>query len=465
MLDNILRVYESYGFSPLETPAVEYVDVLGKFLSESETPEGGVFAFQNEDKEWVALRYDLTASLSRVFAQYADLPKPFRRYQVGTVWRLEKPGPDHFREFQQFDFDTVGAKSMMADAEACCVMCDALEAIGIRRGNYLIKVNNRKVLNGVLELCSLGKVESREEESIAMNVLRCIDKHDRIGLTGVRELLTTGRRDPSGDEMPGLGLDEETVGKIERYLKVNPERRKDVCGQLETIVADSRVGSEGVAELRLIDSYLTGLGYDETQVIFDPTVVRGLAYYTGPVYEAVLTFDVVDANGSAKSFGSVGGGGRYDDLVERFTGQKVPATGASIGVDRLLAALKLSGAGGRENAAATVLVSTMDKSRLVEYQQMAAELRKAGISTELYLGNKGIGGQFKYADTRGIPLVVVAGEDEFNAGEIQIKDLDQGRELAEEVLDRETWRRDRPAQFAVKRSDLVDAIKRWMEGE
>ncbi|MBT7615826.1 MAG: histidine--tRNA ligase, partial [Calditrichaeota bacterium] len=339
MLDSIREVYELYGFAPLETPAVEFVETLGKFLPESQTPDGGIFSFQNEDDEWIALRYDLTASLSRVCAQYKDIQRPFRRCQVGPVYRLEKPGPDHFREFYQFDFDTVGTKSMMADAEGCCVLCDALEKIGIERGNYLIKVNNRKILNGVLETSGVGLIDTSTDDSRAMNVLRSIDKYDRIGLKGVKELLTTGREDASGDVMKGLGLSENEISPILEYLQVGTGDRVEVCDQLESIVGNSEIGMKGIEELREIDKNLRCLGYEEGQIVFDPTVVRGLGYYTGPVFEAVLTFEVKDEKGRVKSFGSIGGGGRYDDLVKRFTGQEVPATGASIGVDRLLEAL------------------------------------------------------------------------------------------------------------------------------
>lgn len=460
----IRRVYELYGFAPLETPAIEYVETLGKFLPESENPHGGIFSFKNEDDEWIALRYELTASLSRVFAQYKELQRPFRRYQVGPVWRLEKPGPDHFREFYQFDFDIVGSKSMLADVEACCVFCDTLESIGINRGDYLVKVNNRKILNGVLEVCNLGTITSSTDNSVAMNTLRSIDKYDRIGLEGVQELLTTGRKDKSGDTMSGLNLEAKAVDRIIEYLSINSQTREGIYSKLLEVVGNTEIGKSGVRELEEIDIHLKTLGYDEDRVQFDPTVVRGLGYYTGPVYEAVLTFDVKDEKGRKKSFGSIGGGGRYDDLVKRFTGQEVPATGASIGVDRLLAALKTLGKLKVSRNVADVLVSTMDKTHFGDYQKIAAELRNAGIKTELYLGNKGIGGQFKYADKCQIPYVIVAGDDEFKADELQIKDLDQGRELSEEVLDREVWRKERPAQFSVKRSDIVSEIKKLIKG-
>ena len=466
MLEVIRKVYESYGFVPLETPAIEYVDVLGKFLPESDQPDGGIFAFQNEDEDWIALRYDLTASLSRVVAQYKELQRPFRRYQVGPVYRFEKPGPDHFREFYQFDFDTVGAPGMETDAESCMVLADALEAIGINRGKYVIKVNNRKVLNILLEQCGIGSIDQGDDVSLGMNVLRCIDKYDRVGLNGVKELLTTGRKDQSGDVMPGLNLNTAQVDQILKYLSLSTNSRGDVVTQLENLISEFKgIGSgsgdldlSGISELGEIDSFLTSMGYGEDRIVFDPTVVRGLGYYTGPVYEATLTFDVKDENGRARTFGSIGGGGRYDDLVKRFTGQQVPATGASIGVDRLLAALKMLGQVDEKTSTVDVLVTVMDRNYLTEYHKFAQLLREEGINAEVYARKGNIGRQMKYADKCGIPLVVIAGEDEFNAGEVQIKDLALGSELSKDVSDRETWRKDRPAQFAVKREGMVEAI-------
>ncbi|MDP8241304.1 MAG: histidine--tRNA ligase [Candidatus Hatepunaea meridiana] len=513
MIEAIRAVYERYGFSPLETPAIEYVDILGKFLPESETPEGGIFAFLNENDEWIALRYDLTAPLSRVVAQYKDLQRPFRRYQFGPVWRLEKPGVGRYREFYQFDFDTVGTGSLIADAEACCIGCDALEAVGISRGQYIMKVNSRKVLNGVLEKIGLIEWDARKQIIIDkklprcqttapdsnasdntvncggltadkpvsyFDVLRTIDKLDRVGMVGVRELLTKGRKDPSGDYMPGLNLDADAVNTIENYLTCRVESRSQTCDLLAEIVGDSQVGVEGIAELREIDEFLRALGYDEDRVIFDPTVARGLAYYTGPVFEATLIqqsigrtllSDNQSTNQTGVSdlpsdypTGSVFGGGRYDNLVERFTGQKVPATGGSIGVDRLLSALKYLRRGKDRNSIVQVLVTVMDKRRLTEYQLIAQELRTAGINTEIYLGGGGIGRQLKYADKCGIPLVVIAGEDEFVRNEVEIKDLQLGMKLAEEVEERNEWLKDRPAQFAISRDKLVESVSETLAG-
>jgi len=459
MIARIREVYERYGYVPLETPALEYVDVLGKYLPDADRPDGGIFAMRDEDDEWIALRYDLTAPLSRFVAMnLQDLPLPFRRYQVGPVYRVEKPGPDRFREFYQFDFDSVGTASMLADAECCMVMCDTLEALGISRGDYIVHVNDRKVLSGVLEhVTACGEVPSEA----SLQILRSIDKFDRVGLDGVKELLGPGRRDESGDFTRGVGLASGQIDVVLRYLSVRADSRSAVCNELDKVVGDSRVGREGVDELREIDEALLGAGYAEDRVVIDPTVVRGLAYYTGPVFEAVLTFDIVDDKGVTRQFSSVFGGGRYDDLVERFTGQKIPATGSSIGVDRLLAALRTLGKIDVDDTTAAVLVTRLDKNLTGEYQRIAAELRSAGVNTELYLGTQGIGRQFKYASASGKTVCVVVGSDELNKQEVSIKDLRLGEELSKEVgADRKKWLEEQPAQFSVPRTELVEAVKK-----
>ena len=458
MIGRIREVYERYGFMPLETPALEYVDVLGKFLPDADQPDGGIFAFRDEDEAWVALRYDLTAPLSRYVAMNPDLPRPFRRYQVGPVYRVEKPGPDRFREFYQFDFDSVGTSSMVADAECCMIMCDTLEALGVDAGDYIIRVNDRKVLNGVLERVAGGDTL---DAKTSMNILRCIDKLDRVGLDGVKQLLGPGRKDESGDFTKGVGLETARIDVVIGYLEIATTSRAALCDELEKLVEKSEAGQEGVRELREIDQVLASAGYAEDRVIFDPTIVRGLAYYTGPVFEGVLTFDVVDEKGVARQFGSVFGGGRYDDLVERFTGQKMPATGSSIGVDRLLAALRILGKATFEECTAPVLVTRLDNNLTGEYQKIAAELRSAGVNTELYVGNQNIGKQFKYANDNGKTLCVILGDDEMKAGEVSIKDLRLGRELSAEVgADRKKWLEEQPAQFRAPRRDVVDAVKK-----
>ena len=455
-IDKIRRVYENYGFAPLETSAIEYVETLGKFLPESSTPAGGIFAFQDDDNSWLALRYDLTAPLSRIFSEYRkEIPQPFRRYQVGLVWRNEKPGPGRFREFYQFDIDTVGTPSMAADAEVCCVLADALEALDIARGDYVIKVNNRKALNGVLEVVGI----SPDDEDTSLGVLRAIDKLDRLGLSAVRELLGKGRVDESGDVMKGANLREEQIQLIVDLLSVNEKLRSEVCDRFQSLVQGSAVGEEGVAELREIDRFLSAVGYGEDRVVFDPTVVRGLAYYTGPVVEAALTFETVDETGQKKQFGSVAGGGRYDYLVERFIGEKVPATGASIGVDRLLAALKQLGKLSGIESSAPVVITVMDRNYILEYEKMAFQLRNAGIPAEMYLGSGGFKKQLQYADDRGSVVAVIAGSREFEAGEISLKDLRLGRELSKNITDRAAWSKEQPAQITVSMSNLVEEVR------
>jgi histidyl-tRNA synthetase len=471
MIDAVRKVYESYGFLPLETGAVEYVDVLGKFLPESNEPSGGIFSFRNPDLAaprpddadlWLGLRYDLTAPLARVVAQYAGLPRPFRRYQLGTVWRYEKPGPGRFREFTQLDFDCVGVESVDADAEACMVICDAFEALGFSRGQYVVKVNNRKVLQGVLETCGLSDVDIQRDASQAATVLRAVDKLERLGLAGVVQLLGDGRKDESGDFTPGAQLTPAQTGRVVAYLSAKVDTRGGVCDALAELVGASAIGGEGVAELRQIDSLLGRLGFGEDQVCFDPTIIRGLGYYTGPVFEGVLALPTVDAGGQEKQFGSVFGGGRYDNLVERFTGERVGATGASVGVDRLLEAVKLLRNGALPSATADVLITVMERERLGDYFELARKLRLAGVNAELYLAGGGIKKQLKYADKLGVPLALLIGSDEFAAGTVTVKDLRLGRELSSQIGDRDAWRKDQPAQVEVRLGDLVPKLQEML---
>ncbi|TJZ82252.1 histidine--tRNA ligase [Paracoccus hibiscisoli] len=459
MLDRIAAVYHRHGFDPLETSAVETVEALGKFLPDVDRPNAGVFAWQEEAVpgggtagDWLALRYDLTAPLARVAAQYRnDLPSPYRRYAMGPVWRNEKPGPGRFRQFYQCDADTVGSASVAADAEICGMLADALEAVGIARGDYLVRINNRKVLNGVLEAA-----EVREDQ--AEDVLRQIDKFDKVGRDGVLSLLTTGRLDDSGARIEGVGLSPAQAEPVLAFLTSKGADNAATLDNLAAAVGGSVVGAEGVDELRQIAAMLAAMGVAEDRAVIDPAVVRGLGYYTGPVFEAELTFEILDEKGRKRQFGSVAGGGRYDGLVERFTGQKVPATGVSIGVDRLLAALRAKGLGGSD-ATGPVVVTVMDRDRMAEYQAMAADLRAAGIRAEVYLGNpKGFGNQLKYADKRGAPVAIIQGTDEAQRGVVQVKDLILGARIAAEASVEE-WK-SQPAQTEVARADLVAEVRR-----
>ncbi|WP_375230290.1 histidine--tRNA ligase [Roseobacter sp. S98] len=460
MLRKIAGVYHRYGFDALESSGVETVEALGKFLPDVDRPNEGVFAWQEDaegDKpgDWLALRYDLTAPLARVYAQHRnDLPTPYRRYAMGPVWRNEKPGPGRFRQFYQCDADTVGAPSVAADAEICAMLADCLEEVGIPRGDYVVRVNNRKVLNGVLEVAGLAGDDKERERGI---VLRAIDKLDRLGPDGVRALLGEGRKDESGDFTDGAGLGDAQADVVMGFMDAKRKTGAETVARLRELVEGSAIGAEGVSELETIAGLLAAGGYGPDRIEIDPSVVRGLGYYTGPVYEAELTFDIQDEKGRTRNFGSVAGGGRYDDLVKRFTGQAVPATGVSIGVDRLLAALHAKGRM-QSDTAGPVVVTVMDRDRMADYQAMVAELRQAGIRAEVYLGNpKNFGNQLKYADRRASPAAVIEGGDEKERGVIQIKDLILGAKIAESAT-LEEWK-DRPSQFEVPRDQLVEKVR------
>ncbi|WP_295071802.1 histidine--tRNA ligase [Tabrizicola sp.] len=458
MLDRIAAVYHRYGFDPLETSAVETVEALGKFLPDVDRPNEGVFAWQDEDADWLALRYDLTAPLARVAAQYRnDLPSPYRRYAMGPVWRNEKPGPGRFRQFYQCDADTVGSASVAADAEICAMLADALEEVGIPRGDYVVKVNNRKVLNGVMEVAGLAGDDKDAERGI---VLRAIDKIDRLGPDGVRALLGEGRKDDSGDFTKGAGLSAEQAEIVMGFTTARRDTGAATVARLRELVGASVIGSEGVDELEGIAALLDAQGYGPDRIVLDPGVVRGLGYYTGPVYEAELTFEILDEKGRKRQFGSVAGGGRYDGLVKRFTGQDVPATGVSIGVDRLLAALRAKGRSTAESAG-PVVVTVMDRDRMADYMGMVGELRQAGIRAEAYLGNpKNFGNQLKYADKRQSPVAVIQGGNEAEKGTVILKDLILGAKIAESAT-LEEWK-DRPAQVEVPRTELVAAVRKML---
>lgn len=459
MLDAVAEVYHRYGFDPLETSAVETVEALGKFLPDVDRPNEGVFGWQDEDGDWLALRYDLTAPLARVAAQFRnDLPSPYRRYAMGPVWRNEKPGPGRFRQFYQCDADTVGSASVAADAEICAMLSDALEVVGIPRGDYIVRVNNRKVLNGVMEVAGvLDPADPAKFEAERGIVLRAIDKIDRLGETGVRALLGAGRKDESGDFTKGAGLSDEQAEVVMGFMAAKRDTGAATAARLRELVGASTLGCEGVQELETIAELLDVQGYGPDRIVVDPSVVRGLGYYTGPVFEAELTFEILDEKGRKRQFGSVAGGGRYDDLVKRFTGQSVPATGVSIGVDRLLAALRAKGRAGAE-ALGPVVVTVMDRDRMGDYMAMVGELRRAGLRAELYLGNpKNFGNQLKYADARKSPVAVIQGSDEAARGVVVLKDLVLGAQIAAGAS-LEEWK-SRPAQVEVPRADLVRAVQ------
>ncbi len=467
MIAKIREVYERYGFDPVETPFFEYTDTLGKFLPDTDRPNAGVFSLQDDDEQWMSLRYDLTAPLARHFAEnFETLPKPYRTYRQGYVFRNEKPGPGRFRQFMQFDADTVGAAGPEADAEMCMMMADTMDALGLE-GKYVVRVNNRKVLDGVLESAGVT------DEGQKLAVLRAIDKLDKFGIEGVRLLLGKGRKDESGDVTKGAELNTDQIELVLRYLSTdvmrsNSEELATLFGTLEL----GEGGQQGMDELEIMADMFSAGGYDLDKIRIDFSVVRGLEYYTGPVFEIELTFPVTNEKGQEVVFGSVGGGGRYDGLVSRFRKQPVPATGFSIGVSRLAHALKLTGNIGAEQPVGPVVVCVMDKDQKPGYQKMVAELRAAGIRAEMFLGNpKNVGKQFAYADQRNAPAVVIEGSQEREAGKVQIKDLIVGKEMSAEITDNEQWKAERPGQFECDRSELVEkiaalpAVKAWLDAK
>jgi histidyl-tRNA synthetase len=502
MIETIRQVYERYGFEPVETPAVEYTDALGKFLPDQDRPNEGVFSFQDDDEQWLSLRYDLTAPLARYVAEnFETLPKPYRSYRFGFVFRNEKPGPGRFRQFMQFDADTVGSASPAADAEMCMMAADTMEALGIPRGSYVVKVNNRKVLDGVLESIGLG---GEENAGRRLTVLRAVDKLDRLKPEGVRLLLGRGRWDGGeegkGDFTRGAGLNDNAINKVfniiggaadawislkggqspptddEQYLSGKqlfghkpdsqhawdeqffPDQDKLIAIISEN-VQNSKTGLEGAIELHNLLRLFRSAGYGSNRIQISSSVVRGLEYYTGPVFEAEIFAQ--DDSERPINLGSVGGGGRYDGLVSRFRGEPVPATGFSVGVSRLQTVLRMIGKLDNKPEPGPVVVTIFDKDRLADYQNMVAALRAANVRAELYLGNpRNLGNQLKYADRRNAPCVVIQGSDEKAKGEVTIKDLIVGAELAKLEKGREEHlQKQAEAQRSVPEADLVAAVQ------
>ena len=446
MLATIQQVYEAYGFEPVEQPFIEYTEALGKFLPDQDRPNAGVFSFQDDDEQWLSLRYDLTAPLARYVAENSQkIPTPYRSYRQGWVFRNEKPGPGRFRQFMQFDADTVGSASPVADAEVCMMAADTMEALGLARGHYVMKFNSRKLLDGFTETFSIG-------EEVKLTWLRALDKLDRLGRDGVALLLGAGRKDESGDFTKGAGLSEK---QIEASLNFATATTLDA-----SFVSGSKNGEEGLRDLEAMQALFNAAGYGADRIRYDSSIVRGLEYYTGPVFECELLMETKDEDGRTVRFGSVGGGGRYDDLVARFTGQQVPATGFSIGVSRLYSALKLAGLAQESSTLAPVVVLVMTKGEEGHYWRMVQQLRAAGVRAEMYAGTAGMKAQMKYADKRGAPLVVIQGGDEKASGVVQIKDLRLGSELASNIASREEYASQRLAQFSVPEADLVAAVKK-----
>lgn len=453
LISRASQVYDDWGFEPLQTPAFEYAEALGKFLPDEERPNEGVFALEDDDGQWMSLRYDHTAPLARFVAEhYQDLNKPYRRYQAGDVWRNEKPGPGRFRQFVQCDADTVGSASPAADAEMIALAAEVMSAVGLNTGDFLVRVNDRRILDGVLETIGAADPDRR------MRVLRAADKLDRLGREGVALLLGDGRKDESGDFTEGAGLDTAGIDTVLNFLDAGGGSRGEVIARLEGLVSRSEAGRAGVAALTEIDAVLSAIGVGNDRAVFDPSVVRGLGYYTGPVYEAELLATAHYDDGKPIQFGSVGGGGRYDDLVARFTGQAVPATGFSFGVSRFAAALRVLGRGGIGDERPLVVVVAAEKGQSAQYLAMAQELRAAGLRAEAFVGGGNMGKQMKYADRRGAYAAVIVGSNEREEGKVTIKDLKLGARLAADIEDNKQWREEQPAQITVDREGWIAGV-------
>ncbi len=447
MINTIRGVYERYGFVPIETPAIEYLDVLlGADPGDEAT--GSIFRVANPEDERLGLRFDLTVPLARLVAQHKQgLTRPFRRYQVASVWRGDKPDKGRFREFTQFDLDSVGTKAPLADTEIMAGVCDTLEALSLP--SYQVRYSSRKLLNALLSYAGIPPAGAKD-------VFRVLDKLDKGGLEKVKLELTEGYVDKSGDPIRGLGLAADQVAKIERYLTIRHAERAAVVEELRALLHGVEGADDAIGEVAAIADHLEKLGYSSDRVALDLSIARGLAYYTGPVFEAVLP--------DAPQFGSVFGGGRYDGLVQRFSGEAVPAVGGSIGVDRLLAAIEHLGVGDGRKATADVLVTVLDRNMIDEYLSITYTLRRAGINTELYLGNaKAVGKQLKYADRWEIPIALLLGEDERDRGMVQLKDMDVGRQTADEIDTRADWLAARPGQREVPREDLVATVRSLLD--
>jgi histidyl-tRNA synthetase len=504
MMAKIRAVYELYGFEPVDQPLIEYTDALGKFLPDQDRPNEGVFSFQDDDEQWLSLRYDLTAPMARFVAEnYERLPKPYRSYRSGWVFRNEKPGPGRFRQFMQFDADTVGTPGVAADAEMAMMMADVMEALGIARGDYVIRVNNRKVLDGVLEAINLGGDENAGRR---LTVLRAIDKADKFSREEVDKLLGPGRWDGAtegeGDFTKGAGLTADQIDRLRALMlqsgnagvlvernKATPAEvsagsfpgsslyfsNRQLCTDMCEAAVENGMQTDGIQELADIAALVDAAGYGPDRIRIDGSVVRGLEYYTGPVYEAELLAEIPNEDGQIVRFGSVGGGGRYDGLVSRFRGEPVPATGFSIGVSRLMTALKNLGKLDTSDVIGPVVVLVMDRDTdsLGRYQKMVASLRQANIRAEMYLGGSGMKPQMKYADRRGSPVIVIQGGDERNATDeagaarpmVQIKDMVVGAELAAGIAGNAEYKEARPGQVTVPESELVETVRRILDAQ
>ena len=451
MRTRILAVFDQWGFDGLDTGGIEFAEALGQFLPDDDRPNSGVFSFQDEDDAWLSLRYDHTAPLARYAAQnWQFLQKPYRRYAFGPVWRNEKPGPGRFRQFLQCDADTVGAGGPQADAEMLALASAVFQALGYASEAFALRINSRALLDAALDMSEVGAGNQK------LTVFRALDKLERLGQTGVAELLGKGRMDESGDFTKGAELSDKAIANLLAFVSIDSESG-DVFGQLDTIFSGHDSGQRSLENLQSVCSLAETLGADKASLKLDPSIVRGLGYYTGPVFEIEVLRPYTDDAGQPLAFGSVGGGGRYDDLITRFTGQQVPATGFSIGLSRLAAAIVQDQ--NHTKRRGPVIVLNLDKEKPQTALSLVKRLRDGGVRAEGYMGSSGMRPQMKYADKRRARLVVMMGEDEAAKGVVTLKDLDEGLRQAAEIETNEAWKTERPGQFEVPQADLVAAVK------
>ncbi len=442
MLGKVRSAVELMGFLPLQTASLEFAEtLLGPHYSSDSLAE--LFGFLGPDDINMALRYEFTVSLARYVASQPDLALPFRRYQYGNVWRVDKPGPGRYREFMQFDIDIVGTQNLLADAEIIAAMVSIMESLGV--ADFEVRYSSRKLLNGILDWAGVPADRGPD-------VLRVLDKFQKIGQGAILAELGDGRVDASGDRIPGVGIPDSQRSKIMDFLGFVMSETSGSFGWLKNIRANCAKVDEGLAELEEIGRFLTAMKISKFTAGPDLLIVRGLGYYTGTVFETYLT--------RLNSFGSVFSGGRYDNLVERFVNRPCPGVGSSIGIDRLLAALIELKAVELTTSTSKVIVTTMDRERIGDYLNILHELRDAGIPAEIYSGDtKNLTKQIKYADKVGIPYAVIAGSDEFEAGRVTVKNLVAGRVKGSETADRETWLAAEGIQETIAKSQLVEYLR------
>lgn len=446
VVERIKRVYERFGFVQIDTPILEHLDALLGAGGEETNKE--LFRLESPEEEAVAMRFDLTVPFARVLAQYRDQIKlPFRRYHIGPVFRADKPGPGRYRQFTQFDIDAAGSASVAVDAEIVATMCEAMRAVGLGTGEFRVRINNRKIVDALLYGCGVDSFDTHK------HILRVIDKLRKVGIDNVRRELGPGRIDDSGDPIPGVELDTNTIDQLAKFISLPVSDRLATVESMRGALPVSELRDGALAEMTALAECLTGLGIPENDAVFDPTLARGLDYYTGPVFEAELP--------GAPECGSVMGGGRYDGLVERFMDATIPSTGASIGLDRFVEALTRCGKIDANITTTRAMVVSFPGTPEAELFRVATELRAAGVATEVYMGaeNTGLGARMSYAGGRGIPVAVILGPDELANNTVAVKDLRMGKEKRKDITSNEEFRKaGRVAQRTVPRAELIATV-------